>query len=449
MAEQMKARRRRTRQERGGDTPRPGEQATSPGLQARGMELRVEYVPIDSLHPWPENPRTISAVELAKLRRSIETFGFVEPVVARRDDGLLIGGHQRLLAAKVAGHSRVPAVFVQVSDAEARALGLALNRVGGEWDLPRLGELLYELRALPDFDETLSGFDPKEIEGILTDLERDQLPAPYEGTFLDAAEQLQVQRLGAPTRVQPGQVWQLGRHRLVCGDALAPGQLETLLAGEKVDHLLTDPPYGVGFQSTLAGRGRRKEPIVNDEVEGFGDFLARALPALKAALKPGGIVHWFAGGGGPEPVLAKAMLAVAEHFSLLNVIVWDKLDPGLGWRWRRSWEAILEASLGKPAVWNGGTGKRNVLRFPKAIPQSDQHPTPKPVPLLEELIRACSPTQGLVLDPFAGSGSTLIASERTGRTCLAVELEPRYCDIAIARWESLTQRRATCEGAEP
>ena len=294
----------------------------------------------------------------------------------------------------------------------------------------------------------MSGFDPREIEGILTDLERDQLPDPYEETFLDAAELLQAQRLGAPTRVQLGQVWKLGRNRLFCGDALAPGQLETLLAGEKVDHLLTDPPYGVGFQSTLAGRGRRKEPIANDAVEGFEDFLALALPALKAALKPGGIVHLFAGGGGPEPVLAKAMLAMAEHFSLLNVLVWDKLDPGLGWRWRRSWEAILEASLGKPAVWNGGTGKRNVLRFPKAIPQSDQHPTPKPVPLLEELIRACSPTQGLVLDPFAGSGSTLIAAERTGRTCLAVELEPRYCDITLARWESLTQGRATCEGVE-
>jgi site-specific DNA-methyltransferase (adenine-specific) len=136
------------------------------------------------------------------------------------------------------------------------------------------------------------------------------------------------------------------------------------------------------------------------------------------------------------------MLAVSEHFTLLNVVVWDKLDPGLGWRWRRSWEAVIEASAGRPKVWNGGTHMRNVLRFPRAIPGAEDHPTPKPVPLLEELVRAASPTRGLVLDPFVGFGSTLIAAERTGRTCFAVELEPRYCDIVLARWEALTEQKA-------
>jgi len=142
-------------------------------------------------------------------------------------------------------------------------------------------------------------------------------------------------------------------------------------------------------------------------------------------------------------VLAKAMLAIGAHLKLLNLIVWDKLDPGLGWRWRRSWEAIIEAANGRPSTWNGGTEMRNVLRFPKAIPQCDEHPTPKPVPLLEELLKACCPTNGLVLDPFAGSGSTLIAAERTGRACYAAELEPRYCDIVLARWEALAGSKAS------
>ena len=137
-------------------------------------------------------------------------------------------------------------------------------------------------------------------------------------------------------------------------------------------------------------------------------------------------------------MLAKALLAITQHFDLLNVLVWDKLDPGLGWRWRRSWEAIIEASAGKPRIWHGGTDCRNVLRFPKAIPQQDDHPTPKPVPLLEEIIRAAAPTRGIVLDPFAGAGPTLIAAERTGRSCLAAEIEPRYADIMLARWEALT-----------
>ena len=155
-------------------------------------------------------------------------------------------------------------------------------------------------------------------------------------------------------------------------------------------------------------------------------------------MKRGAAIFWFSGGGGGEPVLAKALLAVAEHFTLLNCLVWDKLDPGLGWRWRRSWEAIIEASVGRPRIWYGGTSQRNVLRYPKALPGADDHPTPKPVPLLEELMRAAAPARGRVLDPFAGSGSTLITAERTGRTGLAAELDPRYCDITVARWEALS-----------
>jgi site-specific DNA-methyltransferase (adenine-specific) len=138
-----------------------------------------------------------------------------------------------------------------------------------------------------------------------------------------------------------------------------------------------------------------------------------------------------------DSIASRALLAISQHLTLLNTIVWDKIDPGLGWRWRRPWEAIIEASVGQPKGWYGGTEKRNVLRYPRAIPQADDHPTPKPVALLEELIRASVRRRGLILDPFAGSGPTLIAAERTGRTCLALEIDPRYCDIVLARWEAL------------
>ena len=435
-------RRRRRRRSKGADAD-PGTQRAHPSL---AQELRVEYVLVESLRPWEQNPRTMPDPELVKLRRSIEKFGLVEPLVVRRSDRLVIGGHQRLRAAKEMGLVRVPVVFVEMSDAEARALNLALNKISGSWDLPRLGELLQELRDLPHFDETLSGFDSVEIESLLAELEREGMPGPYEESFDLAAELLQQQRRAAPTRVRPGQLWELGRHRLLCGDGLAPGQLARLLGGQQVDLVLTDPPYGVGYRSTMARRGRRKEAIANDETETFEDFLGRALPAIKSVMKSGAVLHWFAGGGGPEPVLAKCLLAIADHLNLLNVLVWDKLDPGLGWRWRRSWEAILEAANGKPATWNGGNELRNILRCRKAIPSSEEHPTPKPVPLLEQLIRACCPTQGLVLDPFAGSGSTLIAAERTGRTCVAVELVPRYCDVTLARWQSLTGEQPRLEG---
>ncbi len=387
---------------------------------------------------------------MRKLVRSIQEFGMVEPLVVRRNDQLVVGGHQRLAAAKTLGLATVPVVYLDMSDSEAKALNLGLNRIQGEWDLPKLGQLLEELRDLPDLDETLSGFDPAEMDDLLAELERDRAADPREESFGEAAEALQQWREQAPTRVSKGETWQLGRHRLYCGNSLEPGALERLCDGKKVDMVLTDPPYGIDYRSTLARRGRRKKAIANDGQEEFDEFLARALPAIRAVMKRGSMLYSFAGGGGAEPVLAKALLAISEHFTLQNTLVWDKVDPGLGWRWRRSWEAIIEASVGKPRVWHGGTSARNVLRYAKAIPQSDDHPTPKPVPLLEELILAAAPARGTILDPFAGSGSTLIAAERTGRSCLAVELEPRYCDIVLARWEAVSGGRAQrLEGGKP
>jgi DNA modification methylase len=386
----------------------------------------------------------MSEPEMAKLVRSIDEFGLVEPLVVRRQDDTVIGGHQRLAAVKAKGMTHAPVVYVDVSEAQAKALNLALNKIQGEWDLPKLGELLEELRDLPDLDETLSGFDDREMEELLAGLERQQLPPPYEESFDVAAEMLQAQRQAAPTRVKLASTWQLGRHRLYCGDALAPGALGRLLGGSKADLVLSDPPYGIGFQSTMANRGRRKQVIANDAVGEFDLFLERALSTIKPLMKRGAVMYLFAAGGGPSSALARAILAVERHFDLLNLIVWDKVDPGLGWRWRRSWEGIVEASLGKPRVWNGGTEARNVLRHAKAIPQRDEHPTPKPVPLLEELIRAAAPSRGLILDPFAGAGPTLVSTERTNRTCFAVELEPRYCDIILARWEALTGGSAQC-----
>ncbi len=384
----------------------------------------------------------MSAAELQKLIRSIQEFGIVQPLVVRRADGRVIGGNQRLEAVKALGLPRAPVVYTDLSEQQAMALNLALNKISGEWDLPRLGELLEELRELPDLDETLSGFGPGEIDDLLADLERQQLAPPHEESFDVAAEMLQAQRESAPARMKTGELWQLGRHRLYCGDSLAPGALERLLAGDKADLVVTDPPYGIGYHSTLAKRGRRKKAIAGDGREEFESFLARALPAIKGQMKQGAVLYWFAGGGGGEPVLGHALLAIAQHFTLLNTIVWDKIDPGLGWRWRRSWEAIIEAGVGRPRVWHGGTDCRNVLRFPKAIPQQDDHPTPKPVPLLEEIIRAAAPAGGLILDPFAGSGPTLIAAERTGRRCHAAEIDPRYCDIVLARWEALSGESA-------
>ena len=209
--------------------------------------------------------------------------------------------------------------------------------------------------------------------------------------------------------------------------------------------VVTDPPYGIDYQSRLTSATRRKARIANDEAAGFESFLERALPAVRAVMAPGASMYWFAGGGGPSPALGQALLAVSRHFDLQNCLVWDKETPGLGWRWRRSWEAILEASAGSPAHWYGGSHRRNVLRWPKLIPQEGDHPTPKPTELLAELMRYSSRPGQVVLDPFAGSGSTLLAAELTGRTCYASELEPGYCELILARWEQVTGQQAQVE----
>jgi DNA modification methylase len=430
---------RQTRQTRDAQRNTNPARAREP-RKSRAVTLDVVEAPVAQLRPWPDNPRTMPTSEMESLRRSVSHWGLVEPLVVRRADQLVIGGHQRLEVAKALGMATVPVVYVELAGTEAKALNLALNRIHGEWDLPRLGELLEDLQRLPDIDEGLTGFGADEIDSLLAELGRDRAPDPREESFPEAAEALQAWRGQAPTRVSGGDLWQPGRHRLYCGDSLAPGGMERLCDGGKVD--LTDPPYGVGYQSTLAARGRRKKAIANDGQEEFESFLERALPALRAVMKRGAVWYWFAGGGGAERVLAKALLAVSRHLTLLNLLVWDKMDAGLGWRWRRSWEAVIEASVGRPRVWHGGTDRRNVLRFPRAIPQSDDHPTPKPVPLLEEIVLAAAPARGTILDPFAGSGSTVIAAERTGRTCVAVELEPRYCDMVLARWEVLTGGQA-------
>jgi len=427
----MTATRRDANHPRAGVVPTPLSAAT---------KLRVEHVLISRLRPFPGNPRVMPEGEMKKLCRSIETFGLVEPIVVRRSDGLVIGGHQRLEAAKALGMKTVPVVYVEVSEAEAHTLNLALNRISGQWDLPKLGALLDELQSLPDLDVALTGFDLPEIDDLLSELERQAAPSPREESFPQAAEALQDWAERAPTRVRVGETWELGEHRLFCGDSLMPGNLEKPTGGKPVDLVVTDPPYGIDYESTQAAPGRRKRKIKNDESSGFESFLDRALPVVKAQMKKGAVLYWFASGGGSA--LAKVLLAIERHFDLLNTLIWDRVDPGLGWRWRRSWEAIVEASVGRPRIWHGGKDQRNVLRFPRAIPQAGDHPTPKPVPLLEELIRAASPARGVILDPFAGSGSTLIAAERAGRVCYLGELEPRYCDIVLARWEALTGQQA-------
>jgi DNA modification methylase len=432
--------RRPSRRTRSTDCPSSLRCSAATGVRspAPALDLQVERVPLDSLTPWPSNPRTISPAQFAALSRSVAEFGMVDPILVRKADRVVIGGHQRLDVAKALGLSAVPVIFLDLSEHQASLLNIALNKIAGEWDWEQLGQLLTQLRDLPEVDVSLSGFDTEELEELLAELEA-QHAGPEEPDFAAADALVEVKSTG---RVQPGQLWALGRHRLLCADSLAPDSLSRLCQGVAVPLVVTDPPYGIGYQSRLTSSRSRKARIANDEAAGFEPFLERALAAVRAIMAQGATMYWFAGGGGPTPALGQALLAVSRYFDLQNCLVWDKETPGLGWRWRRSWEAIIEASVGAPSQWYGGSHRRNVLRWPKLIPQEGDHPTPKPTELLAELLRGSSRAGQVVLDPFAGSGSTLLAAELTGRTCHAIELEPGYCELILARWEQVTGQPA-------
>lgn len=202
---------------------------------------------------------------------------------------------------------------------------------------------------------------------------------------------------------------------------------------QQFELIVTDPPYGIAFQSTWPTEERKKEKIQNDGFEEYLSLLSWMLPKFGAHLVPGGIVACCCCGGGGTPSLAHLWIEAGKHLTVENVCIWDKGYVGVGWRYRFQWEAVLIATKGERRVWNGGEAKSNVLRVQKIIPQNGEHPTPKPVGLMRELIECNSNVGDTVFDPFCGSGSTLLAAKECGRKAVGIEIEEKYCEIAAKR----------------
>lgn len=199
----------------------------------------------------------------------------------------------------------------------------------------------------------------------------------------------------------------------------------------KVDLVLTDPPYGIDFQSAWPTEERKKEKIKNDGLEEYKALLPWLYSSIKDVLKDGGVACCCCGGGTPS--LAYAWIEVPKHLNLENVCIWDKGFVGMGWRYRFQWEAVIIASKGERKTWNGGNNRSNILEFQKVIPQNGDHPTPKPESLMRQLIEDNSNAEELVLDPFMGSGTTLRAAKDLGRNAIGIEIEEKYCEIAAKR----------------
>jgi len=344
----------------------------------------------------------------------------------------IIGGHQRLNVAKDLGYTEVPCAVVDLSKAEERALNVALNKMGGRFDNTKLAHLLKDL-SLGGFDTTLTGYTIKEKDELINGLTLN-----VEAVEDDAEEVIDSVESITEPYVRKGQVWQLGRHRLVCGDSTSLADMEKLMEGQQADLIITDPPYNVQY----VGKTKDSLTIENDSMSdgAFFSFLLDTFGCMFSYAREGAAIYVFH--ADTEGLNFRRAFKEAG-FKLSECLVWAKDVFVLGrqdYHWRH--EPILYG-------WKEGAGhyfvndrtQDTVLNYERPK-RSEEHPTMKPVPLVGKLMQNSSMLDWKVLDPFGGSGSTLIAAQQLDRQCFTMELDPRYAQVIIERWQNLTGDKA-------
>jgi DNA modification methylase len=398
-------------------------------------DLQVVTWPVDRLIPYARNARTHSDEQVAQIAASIAEFGWTNPILAG-SDGIIIAGHARLLAARKLGMTEVPVIVLDhLTETQRRALVLADNRLAlnAGWDEEMLR---IELESIRDdgFDLELTGFSDDELEDLLREPEEVVAGNTDEDAVPEAPE----------TAVTvPGDVWLLGDHRLLCGDATQIEAVEKVLAGGLADMVFTDPPYNVNYGATMKDKLRgKKRKIANDDLgEGFEQFLRDACVNMLAVTK--GAVY-ICMSSSELHTLHKAFAAAGGHWS--TFVIWAKNTFTMGRSdYQRQYEPILYGwKEGTDHYWCGARDQGDVWFVKKPV-SNDLHPTMKPVELVERAIRNSSKSRDTVLDPFGGSGSTLIACEKAGRQARLIELEPKYCDVIVRRWQEFSGKEAGLE----
>jgi DNA modification methylase len=393
----------------------------------------IERRPIETLLPYAANARLHDEAQVARLAASLIEYGWLVPCLVD-DQGVLVAGHGRLLAARHLGLAEVPVIQAShLTDAQARAFRIADNKLTelGGWDDGLLAAELARLRE-EDYDIGLLGFDETEIEDLLAGLDGPEGAA--DGDPDTAPEP------PADPVTRPGDLWQLGTHRLLCGDATVLGDVEKVLAGSLADLCFCDPPYNVDY---AGGAGAKKDRrILNDALgEGFRQFLYDASVNILAVTK--GAVY-ICMSSSELHTLQGAFLEAGGHWS--TFVIWAKNAFTLGRAdYQRQYEPILYGwKKGADHYWCGARDQGDVWFVDKPV-KNDLHPTMKPVELVERALRNSSKSRDIVLDPFGGSGTTLIACERAGRQARLVELDPRYCDVIVRRWQEQSGGTATLE----
>jgi DNA modification methylase len=415
---------------------------------ARNLDSKL--VPVSTLKPLGRETRKHPPAQVRKLAESLDRFGFVLPILVD-SDSRVVAGWGLVLAARKLGVTDVPAVIVSdLSEADLRLLRVALNRLGEDssWDIDALKlEFGDVLEISNSIDLSMSGFEMGEIDVVL-------------GGAIDEEDALPLVNEVDPPMTKFGDLWRLGDHRLLCADALKVESYERLMGQQRAQMIFTDPPWNIAIEDNVSGLGAVKHKDFAmacgemTPVE-FEAFLKASLSHAAAHSEEGALhyvcMHWSK---------MKEMLAASDgvYGDLINLCVWNKTNAGMGSLYRSKHELIFIFRNGKGrhvnnvALGRFGRHRSNVWDYPgqnifngTAKSKLKLHPTAKPVALVADAIRDASHRSGVILDPFGGAGSTLIAAEKTGRRARLIELEPRYVDATIKRWEALTGRHAERE----
>jgi len=408
---------------------KPTETADSKAL------LKVEVVAIEKVIPYARNPRR-NEHAVAKVAGSIKEFGFRQPIVVDKDMVVIVG-HTRLLAAQQLGFKHVPVHIAEnLTPARVKAYRLADNRTHeeAEWDDELLSLELGELKDW-NFDLDITGFDPDELEQLLS------------GNGLEGlTDEDAVPEAGEKPVTKPGDVWLCGNHRLICGDATDSGMINKLMAGSLADMVFTDPPYNVNYGASMKDKMRgNNRSIKNDNLgEDFYDFLLKSCRNIVDICK--GAIY-ICMSSSELDTIQKAFRQAEGHWS--TFIIWAKNTFTMGRAdYQRQYEPILYGwKEGTKHFWCGARDQGDVWFIDKPV-ANDLHPTMKPVALVERAIQNSSKSRDIILDCFGGSGTTMIAAEKTGRSARLVELDPIYCDVIVRRWQEFTGKQAMFDGTE-
>lgn len=428
-----------------------------PNQFQKSLQPNAAQVRLESVHPDSRNPRVHSSKQVKQIARSIQSFGFNVPILVDKDSKILCG-HGRYLAAKQLGMPEVPVIRLDhLTPQQAKAFAIADNRLteNSTWDETLLGEVFAELSALElDFSLEDTGFTMGEI-----DLKIEGLSIAPETDPVDAFDD----PLG-PVVTRVGDVWMLGRHRLLCGNALQKDSYETLMQGDLGHAAACDNPYNVVVDGHVSGNGKVKHAefaMASGEMSRaeFTQFLKTIFEHLVAYTQQGSLHFQFMDWRHLTEILSAGESTYSE---LKNICVWVKDRGGMGSMYRSQHEMVLVFKNGKAPHRNNielgkyGRYRTNVWNYPSAITMSRQsggenvlamHPTVKPITLVADAILDCTERGNIVIDCFLGSGTTLLACERVGRRCYGMELEPKYVDLAIQRWQKLTGDKAIHESS--